>query len=282
MTFPSQGGHIPTMQRQSDLPCPWHPHPSPSFGLPHLTTRKKNPWAAGGTKGTQQVLWHLALPRGTMAMMSRLLPCPKMRDRELGPPQAARPACIPQQQDRQMGCQEGTVQAVWCPLPQEEARQQFFIWLYTGFTLQRFPGGRCHLPPALPSSAQQLGPLPTSPAACTNWGQTLCPAGLPKQEESLSSRDAEPLAALWLSRGPWGQLSSTAHSPPRHRMAKLAKGQVSVHQPPVRKSIHFITDPKAPVAVPGGPHLHRMFPLFSKGKRRGEQTHLTRLTALWC
>lgn len=55
-----------------------------------------------------------------------------------------------------------------------------------------------------------------------------------------------------------------------------------MHQPPVRKSIHFITDPKAPVAVPGGPHLYRMFPLFSKGKRRGEQTQLTQLMALWC
>lgn len=43
-----------------------------------------------------------------------------------------------------------------------------------------------------------------------------------------------------------------------------------MHQPPVRKSNHFITDPKAPVAVPGGPHLYRMFPLVSKEKRREE------------
>lgn len=31
MTFPSQGGHIPTMETQADLPCPWHPHPKPQF-----------------------------------------------------------------------------------------------------------------------------------------------------------------------------------------------------------------------------------------------------------
>lgn len=31
MTFPSQGGHIPTMEKWSDLPCPWHLHPKSQF-----------------------------------------------------------------------------------------------------------------------------------------------------------------------------------------------------------------------------------------------------------
>lgn len=57
-------------------------------------------------------------------MMSRLLPCPEMRDRELGPARAVLPPCIPQQQDREMGCQDSLVQAAWCPLPQEEVQQQ--------------------------------------------------------------------------------------------------------------------------------------------------------------
>lgn len=217
-----------------------------------------------------------------MATMSRLLPCPKLRDRELGPAQAALRACIPQQQDRQMGCQEGTVQAVWCPLPQEEAQQQpkdpALYWFYSpqvprssrdATSLQLCPAQHGSWDPSFPSS----------PAACTSWGQNPCPAGLPWPGESLSSRDAEPLSAV---EGPG---DSSHPQPTLHHGAgqrSRPKDKSATHQPPVRKSIHFITDSKVPVAVPGGPHLHRMFPLFSRGKRRGEQTQLTQLTALWC
>lgn len=31
MTFPSQGGHIPTTAGQPGLPCPLQPHPKPRF-----------------------------------------------------------------------------------------------------------------------------------------------------------------------------------------------------------------------------------------------------------
>lgn len=31
MTFPSQGGHVPTMEGQPGLPCPQNHHPKPWF-----------------------------------------------------------------------------------------------------------------------------------------------------------------------------------------------------------------------------------------------------------
>lgn len=42
MTFPHQGGHIPTMERSQTSPVPGTPTPSPSFGLQRLTTRKQS------------------------------------------------------------------------------------------------------------------------------------------------------------------------------------------------------------------------------------------------
>lgn len=184
-----------------------------------------------------------------------------------------------------MGCQEGTVQAVWCPLPQEEAQQQLYTWLFNSFTFHRFPGVQMPPPSSLAQLSMAAATLPSflpSPAACTSWGQTPCPAGLPRQGETLSSRDAEPLGSSLAQSRPLG--AAPIHSP----VATMAQdGAISQrtsqqHQAPARKSIRFITDPKAPVAVPRGPHLHRMFPLLSKGKRRGEQTQLTQLMALWC
>ena len=57
MTFPSQGGHIPSTEGQPGLPCPLHPHPKPWF------------WAAmsdqwGTSPGLPEALGALGQGRG--------------------------------------------------------------------------------------------------------------------------------------------------------------------------------------------------------------------------
>lgn len=83
----------------------------------------------------------------------------------------------------------------------------------------------CHLPPALPSSAWQLGPfLPLFPHSLRKLGTEPVPCWV-----ALAGRKPEQqgCGAPELSRGSWGQLPSTAHSPPWGRTAQSAKGQVS-------------------------------------------------------
>lgn len=232
--------------------------------------------------------------------MSRRLPRPQLGDRGLGPAWAALPACTPLLRDQADGmlgrhCTDRLVPAATEAAQRCQAHWQrrdlaLLVLLSAGSQEER----GYHLPPAQPSSARRLGPFPAPPEACRSQGWSQGPAGLPGQGASTSSRDAEPWgSSLAQLGGRGGQPTSSLHPQPTppHGAGRRdrPRGSQQCQRPPVRKSIHFITDLKSARGSASRIRFTRDVSIFQQGEeKRGtnptDPTHgsLVLENTRWC
>jgi len=205
-----------------------------------------------------------------VAAMSRLVPRPQLGDRGLGPAWAARPARTPQLQGR-----AGETSGWHCagrlvppPLGLPQPTSSPATWLYW-FHFQQVPKRSGDAASLQPSAARLGGrdPSPLPPAGCSSWGRCPRPRWVAWAGSKREQGDAEPSVG-----GCGGQLTVSLHPQPAPRLGAGRRdgprGSERCRRPAVRKSIHFITDPRSARGSVGRTSLTWDVSIFQQGEEK--------------
>lgn len=199
-----------------------------------------------------------------------------------------------------MGCWGDTARTGWSLLPQKQhsgARPtgSAGTWLYW-FYFQQGPKRSGDTTSLQPSPAQHSGcdpsPLPLQLAEVRDGPGALL--GCPGREQAPAAGMQSPGAAPWLSWGSEGSsppAASTRSPLPPHGAGRRdrPRGSQQCQRPPVRKSIHFITDLKSARGSARRIRFTRDVSIFQQGEgKRGtnptDPTHgsLVLENTRWC
>lgn len=166
-----------------------------------------------------------------------------------------------------MGCQEGIAQAgeaQWC-----QAHQQPRTCLYW-LSFHQVPKRSRDATSPKPSPAHYWDPSLLTLQLAEAGDGPHGPAGLPRHGASVSMLThgmQSPRHAPPLSWGMWGAAHHSLHPQPApHHDGP--RGSQQRHRPPVRKSIHFITDPKSACGSARKTRFTRDISIFQQGEEK--------------